>query len=97
MSDHFLLIIICCMERKGMYCIRNVPRCPEKSQVTTINQVRENCLRFCHAQRSFQDDWQKDMYTSTCGKFCQDFVNQTIKRYGYSPCEKKIQPAVHWY
>jgi hypothetical protein len=24
-------------------------------------------------------------------------VNQTVKEYGYSPCEKKIQPAVKWY
>jgi hypothetical protein len=24
-------------------------------------------------------------------------VDQTVKKYGYSPCEKKIQPAVQWY
>lgn len=80
-----------------MYCVKDVPRCPYKSQVTTINQVRNACLNFCYSQPDFQDNPNKDMYSSPCGKFCQQVVNQTIKEYGYSPCEKKIQPAVKWY
>jgi hypothetical protein len=77
-------------------CIREIERCPYKRQVTTINEVRENCLRFCHAQPEFQSE-VTDMYSSACGKFCQKVVDQTIKKYGYSPCEKKIQPAIYWY
>jgi hypothetical protein len=80
-----------------MYCVHDVKRCPYKSQVTTINQVRDQCLQFCYNQSSFQDDWKKDMYSSPCGRFCQQIVDQTVKQYGYSPCEKKIQPAVHWF
>jgi len=72
-------------------------RCPWKSQVTTINQVRNQCLQFCHQQSGFKDDWTTDMYSSPCGKFCQQVVDQTVKMYGYSPCEKRIQPAVYWY
>jgi hypothetical protein len=78
------------------YCVKDVQRCPYKTQITTINQVRENCLKFCHAQPSFRSESQ-DMYSSPCGKFCQNIVNQTLKQYGYSACEKKIQPAVYWY
>lgn len=80
-----------------MYCVKDVPRCPCKSQVTTINQVRNACLNFCYSQPQFKDDWMKDMYSSECGRFCQQVVDQTVKKYGYSPCEKKIQPAVKWY
>lgn len=77
-------------------CAKEIPRCPCKSQITTINQVRQACLEFCHAQPSFQSPTQ-DMYSSKCGKFCQFVVDQTVKQYGYSPCEKKIQPGVFWY
>lgn len=77
-------------------CVRDIKRCPYKTQVTTINEVRDRCLRFCHAQPEFQSP-TTDMYSSPCGRFCQNVVNQTIKEYGYSPCEKKIQPAVYWY
>ena len=75
-------------------CVKDISRCPCKSQVTTINQVRQACLEFCHAQPGFGN---QDMYSSACGKFCQNVVNQTVKQYGYSPCEKKIQPSVFWY
>jgi len=77
-------------------CAREIERCPYKRQVTTINEVRNQCLRFCHAQPAFKSEVM-DMYSSDCGKFCQKVVDQTIKKYGYSPCEKKIQPAVYWY
>lgn len=78
------------------YCVKNIPRCPCKSQVTTINQVRQACLDFCHAQPEFQSP-DMDMYSSKCGKFCQQVVDQTVKQYGYSPCQKRIQPGVFWY
>lgn len=80
-----------------MYCVHNIQRRPYKTQVTTINQVREACMNFCYSQPCYENDWTKDMYSSPCAKFCQEVVNQTIKQYGYSPCEKKIQPAVHWF
>jgi len=77
-------------------CVKEHGRCPYKRQVTTINQVRDRCLQFCYSDPRFLGSGQ-DMYTSPCGKFCQKVVDQTILKYGYSPCEKKIQPAVHWY
>lgn len=78
-------------------CVKDIDRCPYKRQLTTINETREQCMRFCMAQPEFQENWTTDMYSSQCGKFCQNVVDQTIKKYGYSPCEKKIQPSVHWY
>lgn len=81
-----------------MYCcVKDIDRCPYKRQVTTINQTRDQCMQFCMSQPEFQNDWKRDMYSSACGKFCQALVDQKIKQYGYGPCEKKIQPAVHWY
>lgn len=77
-------------------CIKRVQRCPFKSQVTTVNQVRDAALAFCHAQPSFKSPSQ-DMYSSECGKFAQEMVNQTLLQYGYSKCQKKIQPSVYWY
>lgn len=79
-----------------MFCAKDVKRCPYKSQITTINQTRDMCLQMCYSDPRFLDG-SRDMYSSDCGKFCQNLVNQTIKEYGYSPCEKKIQPAVYWY
>jgi len=82
---------------KKMYCCgKEHERCPYKRQVTTINQVRDQCLQFCYSDPRFLHS-DRDMYSSPCGKFCQKLVDQTILKYGYSPCEKKIQPAVHWY
>lgn len=79
-----------------MYCcVKDIERCPYKRQVTTINETRQKCLDYCSSQ--INNDWTTDMYSSTCGKFCQQVVNQTIKQYGYSPCEKKIQPSVYWF
>jgi len=77
-----------------MYCCATpIERCQGKSQVTTINQTRNACLEFCVRQTGPTTD----MYSSPCGRFCQFVVDQKIKQYGYSPCEKKIQPAVFWY
>lgn len=79
-----------------MYCcLKDIDRCPYKRQVTTINQARNECLNYCKSQ--IQKDWTTDMYSSNCGKMCQKYVDQVIKKYGYSPCEKKIQPSVYWY
>jgi hypothetical protein len=77
-------------------CGRYVERCPYKRQVTTVNQVRDQCLQMCYSDPRFLHS-DRDMYSSPCGKFCQKVVDQTLLQYGYFPCQKKIQPAVHWY
>lgn len=79
------------------YCVKDIDRCPYKRQITTINETRERCLAFCMSQPEFKDDWKTDMYSSRCGKFCQNVVDQVVKEYGYSKCCKKIQPSIQWY
>ena len=36
-------------------------------------------MEFCLSQPEFKDNWMTDMYSSKCGRFCQNVVIQDVK------------------